>query len=109
MDQFKGDGSSEDIHNFDENFNDIFIQISESIESMVQKNKAEQALEVLNSFVITANLYAQINNNILNKLSNITGKLKALLESIAKKLQAASYSISISAPAGIAIGITWNV
>ena len=109
MDQFKGDRSSEDIQNFDQNFNDIFIQISKSVEMMVSKNKAEQAFEVLNSFVITANLYAQINNNILNKLSNITSKLKLLLEGIAKELQAASYSISVSAPSGISIGITWNV
>lgn len=108
MNQFKGNGSSEDIGNFNENFNDIFIQMSESIEMMLNKNKPDQALEVLNSFVLTANLYAQSNNCILNKLANITGKIKMLLEAIAKKSHAASYTIAISAPAGIEISITWN-
>ena len=44
MDTFKGDGSSEDINDFDNNFNDIFIRTSSSIKKMISANKAEQAL-----------------------------------------------------------------
>jgi hypothetical protein len=43
----------------------------------------------------------------VGKLRSIANSLKAALESIAQALQAASYSISVSFPWGVSIGIGW--
>ena len=109
MDFIKSDSAETEANAFYQNFDEKFSITSQSVLKLLEQNQPYKALENLLLFVGTANSYIQTKTNIINKLTGIISQLKMLLQNIANMIKAASYSISVSAPFGISISITWNV
>lgn len=79
------------------------------IEQLKQENP-EEALNCLICATIQINQFLLNNaiSNIMGQLQTWINKLKNYLKKIAKSLNAHTFSISVSAPAGIAVTITWK-
>lgn len=109
MDSNMNDDTSSEANIFAQKFDDVFLRTSNAVQNLLSQNRPDEALEKFMLFVGTANLYAQIKTSIINKLISIIGQLKMLLKNIAAQINAASYSISVTAPIGLSVSITWDV
>ena len=77
-------------------------------ENMIEE-KPDEAYTNLLMIVNYVNATSVKNPHILGHLEKLINDLKRLLEKIADKLNAESYSIGVGAPFGIAVNITFKI
>ena len=84
--------------------NELIIEEEKMIEE-----KPDEAYTNLLMIVNYVNATSVKNPHILGHLEKLINELKRLLEKIADKVNAESYSIGVSAPFGIAVNITFKI
>jgi hypothetical protein len=101
-------GERESAENFYNNFDKELDETICKIEKHVLNERPDKAFEVMSEFICLSNFYSQFCNKIPQKLSSTISKWKDILEKIAKLFKATSFSITVSAPIGISLGLTWG-
>lgn len=85
----------------------------------IDKIKGDKPQEALNLLILTNSMingyisgiarFNQKLKGVIKTLEDWIKKSQSLLPVLAKKVNAASYSVSVGVPFGISIAVTWNV
>lgn len=109
MNESKSADTQTSAKEFELNINKFFDRLSSDVQTAVSNKQPDLALAHIMNFITAANIFAQTQHGIINKLNSMIGNLLKLLESVAKNYNATSYSISASLPIGISISLSWDV
>jgi hypothetical protein len=74
-----------------------------------QISSESHAYETLANLILISSRIRRSTAGLASKLQDWIQKIKAALEAIAKFLNAATYSVGVSAPFGLSISISFNV
>lgn len=79
------------------------------IDSLAQQGKNEEAF--LSNLMLTSivNSATTKQPRIIKRLNKWIGRLKVALQSLGKSSRADQISISVGLPAGISVGLAWNI
>lgn len=80
-----------------------------SVDNLTQQHRPDDAFTAM--IITTSLVNAAITKQpkIIRKLNKWIGKLKSSLQSLGKSIGADQISIAVGLPAGISVGLTWDI